>query len=285
LEEVVRQRINSEKREAADIALADFDGVQYRVSTDPAQRNIVTVSMSWPCINQDMRQFDVPGKIRAIYGPLVVSPESGYDLSLRFDLDNLQDKDGLPGKIGLLKRNVMSIPFLHVFDSLGKGGSPIVTINYRSNEAIYLKTDQDRAVVVFSINFKDKDDVVVGKVFLQEFENARKTISNAPSITFNQKEAPGDIRGARGLHEGDDQGFVTFVLFGAHTHPDRRQKIIDQLQLFRNYLHYHIKCSKAYMHTRMRLRVEELLQVLNRAKMKKANKEMKTISGRTFKRT
>jgi hypothetical protein len=34
----------------------------------------------------------------------------------------------------------------------------------------------------------------------------------------------------------------------------------------------------------MRLRVEELLQVLNRAKIKNANKEMKTMSGRTFKR-
>jgi len=284
LEEVVRQRINSEKKEAADISLADFDGVQYHVSTDPSQRNIVTVSLSWPCIATDLRQFDIPGKIKAIYGPLAVAPETGYDVSLRFDIDNC-DKEALPPKIGMLKRNVMSVPFLAVFDSVTKGGSPIVTINYRSNEAIYIKTDTDRVVVVFSINFKDKDDVVVGKVFLQEFEQARKTISNAPSIAFNQKEAPGDIRGARGLHEGDDQGFVTFVLFGAHTHPERRQKIIDQLQLFRNYLHYHIKCSKAYMHTRMRLRVEELLQVLNRAKMKKANKEMKTISGRTFKRT
>lgn len=284
LEEVIKQRIASEKREAVDITLADFDGVSYHVTTNPSQRNIVTVSLSWGCISTDMRQFDIPGKIRAIYGPLFTSPESGYDISLQFDLDNLQDKAGLPGKVALLKRNVMSVPFLHVFDALKGGGSPIVTINYRTNEAIYIKTDQDRVVVVFSINFKDKDDVVVGKVFLQEMEQARKTISNAPSVAFSQKDAPGDIRGAKGLHEGDDQGFVTFVLFGNHTHPDRRQKIIDQLMLFRNYLHYHIKCSKAYMHTRMRLRVEELLQVLNRAKMKKANKEMKTISGRTFKR-
>jgi actin related protein 2/3 complex subunit 2 len=274
----------SEKREAVDITLADFDGVSYHVTTNPSQRNIVTVSLSWGCISQDLKQFDIPGKIRTIYGPLSTSPESGYDVSLQFDLDNIQDKAALPGKVALLKRHVMAVPFIHVFDTLKSGGSPIVTINYRTNEAIYLKTDQDRVVVVFSINFKDKDDVVVGKVFLQEMEAARKTISNAPSVAFNQKDAPGDIRGARGLHEGDDQGFVTFVLFGAHTHPDRRHKIIDQLMLFRNYLHYHIKCSKAYMHTRMRLRVEELLQVLNRAKMKKANKEMKTISGRTFKR-
>jgi len=284
LEEVIKQRIASEKREAVDITLADFDGVSYHVTTNPTQRSIVTVSLSWGCISQDLRQFDIPGKIKAIYGPLSTAPESGYDVSLQFDLDNIQDKAGLPGKVALLKRHVMAVPFLHVFDTLKSGGSPIVTINYRTNEAIYIKTDQDRVVVVFSINFKDKDDVVVGKVFLQEMEQARKTISNAPSVAFNQKDAPGDIRGARGLHEGDDQGFVTFVLFGNHTHPDRRQKIIDQLMLFRNYLHYHIKCSKAYMHTRMRLRVEELLQVLNRAKMKKANKEMKTISGRTFKR-
>ncbi|PKC02327.1 P34-Arc-domain-containing protein [Rhizophagus irregularis] len=35
-----------------------------------------------------------------------------------------------------------------------------------------------------------------------------------------------------------------------------REKTISQIQLFRDYLHYHIKCSKAYMHSRMRARVQ-----------------------------
>jgi actin related protein 2/3 complex subunit 2 len=75
------------------------------------------------------------------------------------------------------------------------------------------------------------------------------------------------------------------VLFKNHLDPVRREKSIDMIQMFRNYLHYHIKCSKAYMHTRMRLRVETLLQVLNRAKVKNANQEeKKTATGRTFKR-
>jgi actin related protein 2/3 complex subunit 2 len=78
--------------------------------------------------------------------------------------------------------------------------------------------------------------------------------------------------------------YANTVLFGPHTHETRRGKTIDTIHLFRNYLHYHIKCSKAFLHTRMRLRVEELLQVLNRAKIKNANKDMKTMSGRTFKR-
>merc|ERR1712225_84897 len=232
LEEVIRQRVQSDKREAVDITLADFDGVQYHIATNATQRNLVTVSISWPCISQ-MKQFGTDAKVQSFYGPLVTSAENGYDYTLQFDLDNLADKETLPGKIALFKRTVVAAPLEAVFD--GKPGlPPVITINYRTNEAVYLKREGNNVAVIFSINFKDKDDIVIGKVFLQELEAARKTINNAPAITF-----------------------------------------------FRNYLHYHIKCSKAFLHTRMRLRVEELLQVLNRAKIKNANKEMKTMSGRT----
>jgi hypothetical protein len=41
-------------------------------------------------------------------------------------------------------------------------------------------------------------------------------------------------------------------------------------------LHYHIKCSKAYMHSRMRHRVTEFQKVLNRAKTEVATTERKT---------
>jgi actin related protein 2/3 complex, subunit 2 len=81
---------------------------------------------------------------------------------------------------------------------------------------------------------------------------------------------------------------------------------VSQIQLFRDYLHYHstcrhsgsirgacqltfvphvpsVKCSKAYMQSRMRHRVAEFLKVLNRAKLEQAEKERKTATGRTFK--
>lgn len=286
IEDIIKQRIESPKREAVDIVIADFDGVQYHITTNPQQRNILTVSIQWRCI-ADLRQHGAEARVKQIYGPLVVNPEQGYDFSLQIDLDNIPSdkKDSLPKSISYLKRNVISAPFLRLFDAVsGKGSCPPITINYRDNEAMYLRHEQDRAVVFFSINFRDSDDVVISKVFLQEFANARKTISNAPAITYSQKEAPLELRGVPGLREGEDQGFVTFVLFGNHLLENRRQHTIDMVHLFRNYLHYHIKCSKAHMHTRMRLRTEALLQVLNRAKQKKAVKEMKTITGRTFKK-
>lgn len=83
--------ICSDKREAVDITLADFDGVQYHIATNATQRNLVTVSISWPCISQ-MKQFGTDAKVQSFYGSLVTSAETGYDYTLQFDLDNLADK-------------------------------------------------------------------------------------------------------------------------------------------------------------------------------------------------
>eukprot|EP01087_Luapelamoeba_hula_P023017 TRINITY_DN83_c0_g1_i1.p1 TRINITY_DN83_c0_g1~~TRINITY_DN83_c0_g1_i1.p1 ORF type:complete len:312 (-),score=75.39 TRINITY_DN83_c0_g1_i1:33-926(-) len=284
VEDIIKQRLDAAKREAIDITVADFDGVTYKISTNPTQRNLMTVSIAWRCI-ADFRAHNVEQRVRAIYGPLVQSPEQGFDFTLLIDLDNIpQDKkESLPRLVSFLKRNIISAPFYKLFDSVVSGGNhPQIIINYRDNETMYLRQEQDRAVVIFSINFRDSDDVVLSKVFLQEFANARKTISNAPAITYTQKEAPLELRGTQGVREGEDQGFVTFVLFNNHIGENRRQHTVEMVHLFRDYLHYHIKCSKAYLHTRMRLRTEALLQVLNRAKQKNAVKEMKTITGRTF---
>lgn len=68
------------------------------------------------------------------------------------------------------------------------------------------------------------------------------------------------------------------VLFPRHfQHADVASSTISHIQLFRDYLHYHIKCSKAYMHSRMRHRVSEFQKVLNRAKTEVATTEKKTI--------
>ena len=52
---------------------------------------------------------------------------------------------------------------------------------------------------------------------------------------------------------------------------------------FYAFISFHIKCSKAYWHSRMRARTSSLLQVLNRAKQEPfSKKDKKTASGRTF---
>ncbi|KAF6772069.1 hypothetical protein AHF37_09077 [Paragonimus kellicotti] len=62
--------------------------------------------------------------------------------------------------------------------------------------------------------------------------------------------------------------YITFVLGPRHiaTGPVR-QKTIDLIQMLRNYLHYHLKCSKAYIQMRMRAKTVEFLKVINRARV------------------
>lgn len=78
--------------------------------------------------------------------------------------------------------------------------------------------------------------------------------------------------------------------------------VISHIQTFRDNFHYHIKASKAYIHSRMRKRTADFLQgefdtichysdgvfaniykVLRRARPDNEERERKTASGRTFK--
>jgi len=223
------------------------------------------------------------------YSNLLVAPESNYNVTLKVDTSRPpQDKAAFARNVALLKRHSLAAPFYKVFAEIDakKGGpkSQLVAINYRDDEAFYLKPDTDKCTVIFSVRFKDADDIVFAKVFLQEYADARRTMSNAPAVSYAQKEPPQELRGVSNLRVGDGQGYVSFVLFQPHIASAKKEKTIDNMMTFRNYLHYHLKCSKAHLHTRMRNKVRSFLQVLNRAKSEPETKEKKTISGRTFKR-
>jgi len=283
LEQTIRTKIKQKGKSYTHITLCDFDGCQYDVTSDEQQRNLLTVSLQWPAFNE-LKPFGVEQRLKAIYGDLVVPPTSGFDYSLRIDISK-PNADEAAKKVGLLKRHAFAAVFEASFEALdGKGNVPdVITINYRRHEALYLKkTDGNRVVCIFSINFQDKDDVVYSGVFLKELADARKQLSSAPPVMYQHAEAPLELKGVKNLYSGDDQGYVSFVLFAGGANSDRRNKTIDNIMLFRNYLMYHIKCAKAYLNIRMRAKTAQWLQVLNRAKMKDESDEKKTMSGRTF---
>lgn len=53
---------------------------------------------------------------------------------------------------------------------------------------------------------------------------------------------------------------IRSVLFPRHLTAQRRYEVISHIQTFRDYFHYHIKASKAYIHSRMRRRTADFLQ-------------------------
>ncbi|KAK2152165.1 hypothetical protein LSH36_338g05011 [Paralvinella palmiformis] len=136
----------------------------------------------------------------------------------------------------------------------------------------YVAAQKDRVTVIFSTQFKEEDDVVIGK----EFVECRRHQQQAPQVLFSYKEPPLELQ-RTDARTGDRIGYVTFVLFPRHIAPESMDNTINLIHTLRNYLHYHIKCSKAFIHSHMRAKTADLLKILNRARPEQV-KDKKTIS-------
>lgn len=281
VEETLKEQIQR-KNEGGPIPIkitcADFDGVIFDIKSTKEAPHIVTVSIQTKCA-QVLNKYGCQQKLKAIYGPyLQAQPLPGFDYTLSLDLNNLPEKtDEICRRFAFLKRHMFASPFDYVFNSYDQGNpvKEILDIPYRGDERIFIKPEgKDKVTVVYAINFVDPDDVIIGKVFLSEF---KKSISGAPSVDFSHRDPPGEIAGIKNLpNKNQNFSYVTIALFDRHFKKEVRNRTIDMAIIFRNYLHYHIKCSKSLLHTRMRNRVDSLLKILNRAKQE-LPKEKKTI--------
>ncbi|OQE28848.1 hypothetical protein PENSTE_c003G06359 [Penicillium steckii] len=327
IQSLLTERFSGAPPASIDQVVSDFDGVTFHLST-PESKTKILISINVKCF-KELVQYGAQEVLEREYGPYIVNPEPGYDFSVQVDLENLpaeeEAREELIMKLALLKRNAMAAPFERAFDEFTKlaeeasqytsesapqgvkEGGDVMAIHYREEEAIYIKASWDRVTVIFSTVFREETDRIFGKVFLQEFVDARRrvvTLQNAPQVLF-RSDPPLELEGVPGLNntgEGEisyvtfgmdhyagdildihsitDQSYV--VLFPRHLTPQRRYENISHIQTFRDYFHYHIKASKAYIHTRMRKRTADFLQVLNRARPENEERERKTASGRTF---
>jgi actin related protein 2/3 complex, subunit 2 len=165
---------------------------------------------------------------------------------VQVDLEKLpesqEEQDELIRRISLMKRNAMAAPFEQAFQEYRqleeqmrgltiesapqgvKEGGEVRAIHYRDEEAIYIKASHDRVTVIFSTVFREETDRVFGKIFLQEFVDARRrAIQNAPQVMF-RNDPPLELQGQPGLQAGkSDIGYITFgMLCSNHTIPSHR---------------------------------------------------------------
>jgi len=291
LTESLTNKLSSLTPDPLFLVLADFDGVTYKLVYAEGQ---MTLSMSMKCFSQ-AKTFGAMEVLKREYGNLLKpDPETGYDVTLTWDPSVVIATSELISNLSILKKNALSAPFEVAFDAHKDGNvTPIMKLSYRDDESMYIQGLPDRVTVIFSTVFKDESDSILGKVFLQEFVDARRlpNIQNAPQVLYSPKEPPLELKSI-GVEEGENLSWVTFVLFPRHYSSNTRGETISRILLFRDYLHYHMKASKSYLHSRMRARVDSFLKVLNRAKPEPVG-EKKTsryfyliliFSGKTFKR-
>lgn len=275
-----------------DRIVSDFDYTTLHISNADGDKTVLYVSIRTKAWQSAAACSGGPGLTAFLESKYAGQPgvsvsgsvESGYDYTLQVDLKLVQPEAIV--QLSLLKTLILSYPFQLAFDEFvklnnasvaaGETGSTLEsstlhTINYRDDENLFIRSSSDRITVIFETIFQDETDKVFGKVFLQEFVDARKrnrAIQSAPQVLFSH-EPPLEIqRHSQPAAQDSSRRFITFVLFPRHFQTQELQfSTVSQLTLFRNYFHYHIKCSKAYMHSRMRYRVDSFIKVLNRAKV------------------
>ena len=76
------------KSEAAEVKYADFDGVLYHISNPNGDKTKVMVSISLK-FYKELQAHGADKLLKRVYGSYLVNPESGYNVSLLYDLENL----------------------------------------------------------------------------------------------------------------------------------------------------------------------------------------------------
>ncbi|VDD86877.1 unnamed protein product [Enterobius vermicularis] len=268
LEGKIAQVKHGSRPDSVDVRIADFDGVVYSITNPGGDRTKIMISISLK-FYKDLKEHGADDLLRRQYAAYLTTPEQGFDASLLYDLTKMPDDHAaIVYEASLLKRNCFASVFEKYFDFQAKGqqGQKRAVIHYRDDETLYIEAKSDRVTIVFSTIFRDPDDIIIGKIFLQEFREGRKASQTAPQVLYSVGEPPSELRDQPDARTGENVGYITFVLFPRHTNKNARDNTINLIHTFRDYLHYHIKCSKAYLHSRMRAKTQDFLKVLNRAK-------------------
>jgi len=276
------------------VNLVEFDDVSYRLTASAGEPNKLLVSLALP--PQEKREPMSKAATELVQREFssvatMQPPDAGFTVALEIKLDALpMDDDAalnqMINKLASLRSLVMGAPLRTQLELLANGSckeGPLIAIPHRPGEEFFVKPQEDSVTVIFPMRFKDPSDATISCTFLAEFAEARRqpALTTAPSCSYS-KPPPLELRGGPPTALGANGGYVSFVLFKRHvTGKGRLEQSTWRLSTFYGFVNYHIKCSKAYMHTRMRKRTQGLLQVLNRAKPDVV-KEKKKADGRTF---
>jgi actin related protein 2/3 complex subunit 2 len=173
-----------------DISFVDYDSVRFHLST-PTRKTLIHLSMATPCWTSSLLPLGSLTLLQSLY-PSHLLPssetEDSFDVTLAFDLEAApgsphavpepgEEREALIREVAMIKPRALSAPFERAFEQQ-RGMGPkvegereeegeLMTIQYREDEAIYIKSSSDRVTVVFSTTFKDETDRVFGRVFLQ----------------------------------------------------------------------------------------------------------------------
>ncbi|KAJ4828533.1 Actin- protein 2/3 complex subunit 2A [Turnera subulata] len=292
---------NLEKAIELDFQWVEFDDVRYHILVSTKNPNVLLLSVSLPIPPPEaVFTGGLPSgaieAIKAAYGVVVQildPPRDGFNLTLKLNLSKLppdeEHRHALLVKIASVREVVLGAPLRVVLKQLGSrivapGVGRLIALVHRPKESFFIVPQVEKVTVVFPMRFNDSIDTALATSFLQEFVQARRAagLNNAPPCLWSSTP-PLEIKDVPPEALSANAGFVSFVILPRHVEGKKLDRTVWNLSTFHAYVSYHVKCSEGFMHTRMRRRVESLIEALDRAKPG-VEEGKKSPNSRSFKR-
>ena len=279
------------KPQPFEVKLNDFDNSSFYIQVPEHNLNQVNVSLELPCY-KEIKTHGSQAAIEAAFGAyLQPEAEPGYDVTVSVTQDAWTGKEEQTIELlSKLKHIALGGIFDFYLSKLNQKQTAELSnfkFQLRPDTIVYFIPFADRIQITFQLSFIDKADMEIGRVFLTEFADPslRRKVQRAPLVNF-EINPPSALKAfGVGTPNKSDLGFVSFTILELHCADAVRPKAVESLQVFRNFVQYHLKCAKSYFHSRMRMRVAEFVKVLNRAKTtldSNQPKRITTAAGRTL---
>ncbi|CAN1287962.1 Actin-related protein 2/3 complex subunit 2A [Linum perenne] len=301
-----------------DYNWVEFGDVRYHVQVTTKNPKVLLLSVSLPIPPPETvfvsgLPFGAIEAIKSAYGSVVQildPPKDGFNLTLKINLTKLPTdqelKQSLLMKIASVRDVVLGAPLSVVLKHLASrtvapGTERLVALVHRPNESFFLLPLAERVTVIFPMRFSDSVDTTYATSFLQFFlweDSDLQYVLVADSGSLSSVTFP-----YLNLDVDDSLAFYTYFnflsgicgnetycrtyqfsfIYPRHVDGRRLDRTVWNLSTFHAYVSYHVKCTEAFMHTRMRRRVEGMIQALDQAKPESEDKA-KSPNDRSFKR-
>ncbi|XP_074335624.1 actin-related protein 2/3 complex subunit 2A-like [Apium graveolens] len=278
----------------------EFSDVSYHIKGSSETPDYLTLSVSFPTPPAET-EFDkglpcgATEAVKEAYGDVVesfVPPNEGFNLTLELNLSKLpQDKEkrnDILVKIAAVRDLVLGAPLRMILERLASrtldlDKDKLIALVHRPKECFFLIPREEKVTVIYPMKFEDSIDTVLATSFLQDLAETRRTASlyAAPSCTWSSTP-PAELDNATAESLSVNAGFFTFVILPRHVEGKKLDRTVWILSTFHAYVSYHVKGAEGFMHTRMRRRVDRLIQALDRAKPESEQSE-ECAENRSFK--
>uniref|UniRef100_A0A0E0PBH9 Arp2/3 complex 34 kDa subunit n=1 Tax=Oryza rufipogon TaxID=4529 RepID=A0A0E0PBH9_ORYRU len=273
-----------------DHTLFEFGSIRYHLQASITDSENIYLSISTPSLSYEASPssglpeitLQETRKMYHKFAEIIEPAKEGYTLTLRLNFSGLtrpKDRTKAINQISLLQSVILSSQLKDMLASLGSSGT--MKLVYNQRDPFFVSKTPVKISAIFPMRFRDDTDLAIASSFFQELQDLGSTssFSRAPRCSWSPIPPP-ELRGEYVHHLTTNGGFVSFDILARHVKGRRAARTAWILLNFQSYVKYHIKCTRSYIQSRMRKRLEIMTEVIDDAKFRGNDESRKKLQVR-----